>query len=145
MCEYSLEFMASRPAKVGEQLVITKFPHSITRGFCSIAEPNIAVCLRPGTEIAFEDDVQYNRAFSIFPKKKKLKLNERTALFRQINLDYPPLHHDAVEFPSGQLILLTRLCEGQRATVLQLPVDASVVAKESDLTLSPLTSSGWYR
>ena len=31
------------------------------------------------------------------------------------------MHHDALEFPDGQVILLTRLCEGQRATVLQLP------------------------
>jgi hypothetical protein len=31
------------------------------------------------------------------------------------------MHHDALEFPGGQVILLTRLCEGQRATVLQLP------------------------
>ena len=31
------------------------------------------------------------------------------------------MHHDALEFPDGQIVLLTRLCEGQHATVLQLP------------------------
>jgi hypothetical protein len=31
-------------------------------------------------------------------------------------------HHDAIEFPDGNHILVTLLCEGQRATVLQLPV-----------------------
>ena len=41
--------------------------------------------------------------------------------FRQINLDNPYEHHDALEFPNGQVVLLTRLCEGQQATVLQLP------------------------
>jgi hypothetical protein len=43
------------------------------------------------------------------------------ARFRQIDLDDAATHHDALEFPDGQVILLTRLCEGQRATVLQLP------------------------
>jgi hypothetical protein len=37
-----------------------------------------------------------------------------------------------LEFPDGQIMLLTRLCEGQRATVLQLPVLAHpAVAKEA--------------
>jgi hypothetical protein len=31
------------------------------------------------------------------------------------------VHHDALEFPDGETVLLTRLCEGQHATVLQLP------------------------
>jgi hypothetical protein len=42
-------------------------------------------------------------------------------LFRQINRDYPMAHHDALEFPDGQIVLLTTLEEGQQATVLQLP------------------------
>jgi len=40
---------------------------------------------------------------------------------RQINMDNAVTHHDALEFPDGQVVLVTRLCEGQRATVLQLP------------------------
>ena len=43
------------------------------------------------------------------------------AKFRQINKGQPDVHHDALEFPDGQTVLLTQLCEGQRATVLQLP------------------------
>ena len=31
------------------------------------------------------------------------------------------MHHDALELPDGQTLLLTFLCEGQQATVLQLP------------------------
>ena len=46
------------------------------------------------------------------------------ARFRQINLHQPSVHHDALEFPDGQIVLLTRLCEGQRAAVLQLPATA---------------------
>jgi hypothetical protein len=31
-------------------------------------------------------------------------------------------HHDAIEFPDGGRVLVTQLSEGQRVTVLQLPV-----------------------
>jgi hypothetical protein len=31
------------------------------------------------------------------------------------------VHHDAFEFRDGKIVLLTRLIEGQQATVLQLP------------------------
>ena len=45
-------------------------------------------------------------------------------------MDDPLSHHDALEFPDGQIMLLTRLCEGQRATVLQLPAGARPAAAE---------------
>jgi hypothetical protein len=50
-------------------------------------------------------------------------IEDKTAIFRQINKDKVAAHHDALEFPDGQIVLLTRLCEGQRATVLQLPAE----------------------
>jgi hypothetical protein len=56
MCDYSLHLLASRPAKVGDKLVTTKFANSITRGFATSEEPTVAVCLLPGTEVAFEND-----------------------------------------------------------------------------------------
>jgi hypothetical protein len=44
------------------------------------------------------------------------------------------MHHDALEFPEGQIILLTRFTDGQVATVLQLPAkprsEAEVKAQE---------------
>jgi len=43
------------------------------------------------------------------------------ARFRQVNLNRPAAHHDALEFPDGKIVLVTDLCEGQHATVLQLP------------------------
>ena len=61
MCDYSLHAVASRPAKVGETLVTTSFYGTSTRGFASKAEPGVAVCFLPGTELAFEHDVRYNR------------------------------------------------------------------------------------
>jgi len=111
MCDYSLHLVTSRPAQVGDKLVSTNFTNSLTRGFAAVGEPTVAVCLLPGTEVAFERDV-------LEPNRK---LGEKVARFRQINMDNPNTHHDALEFPSGQIVLLNRLCEGQHATVLQLP------------------------
>ena len=119
MCDYSLHTVAARPAKVGDKLVSTRFPNSITRGFAAIGEPNVSVCLPPGTELAFEAEVKYEGAtgFGFLPKKK---LGESVARFRYVG-DGSQAHRDALEFPSGKIVLLTRLCEGQHATVLQLP------------------------
>jgi len=124
MCDYSLGLVASRPAKVGDELVTTKFQNSLTRGFTTIGEPNVAVCLLPGTEVAFEKEVQYERFFSFLPN---MKLGKKVARFRRINMGKPNVHHDAVEFPDGETVLLTRLCEGQHATVLQLPASPRLV------------------
>ena len=118
MCDYSLQYVASRPAKVGDKLVSTKFHNSITGGFAAVGEPNVAVCLLPGTEVAFEKEVSFDRVVGIFPRRK---LAEKVARFRQVKKEQPHVHHDALEFPSGQIVLLTCLCQGQHATVLQLP------------------------
>ena len=129
MCDYSLHPVATRPAKIEDKLVTTKFNNSITRGFSAIGKPNVAVCLLPGTEIAFDDNVEREPLFGIglLPNKK---IGQRLARFRQINMDNPVAHHDALEFPDGQVVLLTRLCEGQRATVLQLPPGAHAATVE---------------
>jgi hypothetical protein len=119
MCDYSLNNVASRAANVGEQLVVTDFAKTITSGFAAVGEPDVAVCLLPGTELAFQDYVQYHRALSRFGKAR---VNDKVARFRQIDLDNPHVHHDALEFPGGQIVMVTRLIAGQRATVLQLPV-----------------------
>src|SRR5215813_12685833 len=120
MCDYSLQFVASRPAMVGDKLVSAKFTNAITGGFAAVGEPDIAVCLLPGTEIAFEKEVEYQHGF--FPNLKLgKKVGQRVARFRQVNKDEPHVHHDALEFPDGQVVLVTRLREGQHAMVLQLP------------------------
>ena len=120
MCDYSLHNVATRPAQIEDKLVTTKFNNSITRGFAAVGEQNVAVCLLPGTEIAFEANVECEPSFGIgiLPNKK---IGQRLARFRQTNLGNVAMHHDALEFPDGQVIPLTRLCDGQRATVLQLP------------------------
>jgi hypothetical protein len=117
MCDYSLQHVASRAAQVGDKLVSTRFGNSITRGFAAAGEPDVAVCLLPGTEIAFDRDVQ----FDDFLGNTCGRMPVRVARFRQIDKHQPHVHHDALEFPGGETVLVTRLVEGQKATVLQLP------------------------
>jgi len=118
MCDYSLQHLASRSANVGDKLVSTNFIGTITRGFAEVGAPNVAVCLLPGTEIAFDREV----AFYDLPGFPSVRTAQNVARFRQVEKDKPYVHHDALEFPDGQIVLLTALCEGQHATVLQLPV-----------------------
>jgi hypothetical protein len=121
MCDYSLHHVASRPAKVGDKLITTKFVSTPTGGFAAIDNPNVAVCLLPGTEIAFEQDVECEAALGILPSRR---VGQRLARFRQVNVEQPCVHHDALEFSDGKVVLVTRLRQGQRATVLQMPANA---------------------
>jgi hypothetical protein len=121
MCDYSLHLVASRPAKVAEPLITTKF-QGFTRGFSSVEDRNVAVCLLPGTELAFEKKVQYE-TYGFWRSERQVA--HKVARFRQINQRQRDVHHDALEFPDGRIVLLTQLCEGQRATVLQLPARPS--------------------
>ena len=117
MCDYSLHAVASRPAKVGEMLVTTSFYGTSTRGFAAKEEPGVAVCLLPGTELAFEQDVSYNR-YWLSTKSTGFHV----ARFCAIQPRAPEQHHDALAFPDGNMVLVNLLSEGQRARVLQLPV-----------------------
>ncbi|MGH6671716.1 MAG: hypothetical protein ACREHF_15655 [Rhizomicrobium sp.] len=131
MCDYSLHGVASRPAKVGDRLITTDFRNTLTRGFAAVGEPDVAVCLLPGTEIAFEQEVQRHYALlqTLFFKKSRWNTGQKLGRFRQINMDRPNTHHDSVEFPDGRVVLLTHLRAGQRATVLQLPVHGPVASE----------------
>lgn len=117
MCDYSMHAVATRPAQVGETLITTTFYGTSTRGFASENEPAVAVCMMPGTELAFAEDVKYdNRWFW------RRAINFRVGKFGAIDPHLPRRHHDAIEFPDGNYVLVTHLCEGQRVTVLQLPM-----------------------
>jgi hypothetical protein len=121
MCDYSLELVRSRPAKVGDKLVSAGFPHTVSRGFAAVDDPTVAVCLLPGTELAFEEEVRCETGFVL-----SRTLDHKVASFCQINTNLWNRHRDALEFPDGTTVLLTCLCRGQKATVLQLPQTASV-------------------
>jgi hypothetical protein len=114
MCDYSLHAVATRPAEVAETLVSTNF-YTGTQGFASPDNPQVAVCLRPGTEIAFEKDAQTDGMML------RKNVGDRLARFRQIDTNKSHQHHDALEFSNGTIVLVTDLAAGQRATVLQLP------------------------
>ena len=118
MCDYSLHHVASRPATVGDKLVTTRFVNTPTGGFGAVDNANVAVCLRPGTELAFEHDVECAPTFGFLPSRR---IGQRLARFRQVNVEQVCVHHDALEFPDGKIVLVTRLREGQQATVLQMP------------------------
>ena len=121
MCDYSLHAVVSRPAKAGETLITTTFRGAGTRGFAAEAEPEVAVCLLPGTELAFEDAVRYDDNWGW-----KKSTGFKVARFRKVEPDVSYRHHDAIEFPDGSTVLVTQLRKGQRATVLQLPIGAQV-------------------
>src|SRR5262249_3443713 len=129
MCDYSLHRVATRPARIEDKLVATKFPNSIPGGCAVDGEPHGAVRLLAGPEIDFDENVDCEPLFGTGILRNK-KIGQRLARFRQINMNNPATHHDALEFPDGQVVLVTRLCEGQRATVLQLPAGARPVAAE---------------
>ena len=126
MCDFSLQSVRSRPAKVGDKLVTRDFGTG-TRGFAAAADPGMAVCLLPGTELAFTVQIACLPAGLLGWKAQTI--NHETAIFRQVNKDKLAAHHDALEFPDGRTVLLTLLCEGQAATVLQLPAKPTTAAE----------------
>ena len=126
MCDYSLHNVKSRLAKVGDKLTTHQF-NSATTGLAASEDNAIAVCVLPGTELAFATRVSCQPRW-LFGWKPDI-VNHTTAIFRQINKNKPHMHHDALEFPDGQMVLLTCLVEGQEATVLQLPAEAATTTK----------------
>ncbi len=124
MCDFSLHNVKSRPAKVGDKLTTQNFITG-TCGFAAPEDSTTAVCILPGTELAFSAEVicASSRLFSW------RTISSRTAVFRQIDKDVPQVHHDALEFPDGTIVLLTDLHEGQQATVLQLPAQPKTPAE----------------
>ena len=120
MCDYSLQNVKTRPAKIGDKLFTRRFS-SGTGGFSAPEDINVAVCLLPGTELSFAYEVRRSR---LWPWSKNT-IHHKTAIFRQVNVDCLHAHHDALEFPDGDILLLTYLMEGQEAVVLQLPATSA--------------------
>ena len=123
MCDYSLQNVKSRAAQVGDKLTTRNFGTG-TRGFSAPEDSTTAVCVLPGTELAFANDIAVVGPGTPGPRT----ITHNTAIFRQIDKDQPSRHHDALEFPDGEAVLLTRLAEGQHATVLQLPAQPQTAA-----------------
>ncbi len=116
MCDYSIESFASRDAVKGDKLIVREFTTG-SRGFCSLDAPDVAVCVKPNTEIGFDAPVA-------FYDRGKLETSEfAVAMFVQVNLGKRLQHHDALQFPDGSIIKLTTLKAGQYAHILQVPVE----------------------
>lgn len=123
MCDYSLHTVSSRDAEISDVLISCRFPGTETRGFCSEEDPLTAVCLRPGTELAFEDDVRIKGLFF------RRKVGAHLARFRKVDTNKPTEHHDALEFSNGRIVKVTDLATGQRAHVLQLPAEPATTKR----------------
>jgi hypothetical protein len=126
MCDYSLQQVKSRPAAVGDKLITTNFGTGTT-GFADVNEADVAVCVLPGTEIAFDDPVTITVWAGCGATFEQTQ--HQLARFRQVDKDSPRTHHDTLEFPDGRTVQLTRLQANQRATVLQLPALPKTVAE----------------
>jgi hypothetical protein len=113
MFDFSLEAVRSRPAKVGDKLTTRRFNLG-TRGLCALDDRETAVCLLPGTELSFAEEV---RQWTMATRP----ITYKTAVFRQVNKGKPHTHHDALEFPNGEIVFLTTLTDDLEVTVLQLP------------------------
>ena len=129
MCDYSLHQVKTRPAKVGDKLTTRNFGTG-TRGFAASEDRSVAVCVLPGTELSFTTEVAWPRSRP-FGWGNEI-INYKTAIFRQINKGKITTHHDALEFPDGQIVLLTLLNEDQQATVLQLPAEPKTTVEAED-------------
>jgi hypothetical protein len=77
--------------------------------------------------------------------KRHKAIGAKVARFRQIDMNKPYVHHDALEFPDGQCVLVTRLMEGQKVTALQLPATPQEKTQESQrnsVALNPVAQGG---
>lgn len=133
MCDYSLQHVKSRDAAVGDKLTTLNFGMG-TVGFkgedqTEPGEAPVAVCIRPGTELAFSKPVKLRKYASpegwalTYWDGEQRDTGHTVAIFRQVNKDLTHVHHDTLEFPDGETVLLDWLCENQEASVLQLPAE----------------------
>lgn len=121
MCDYSLHAEKTRPALVGDKLTTHRFSHG-TVGMRDCA--GFAVCLLPGTELAFASPIASKSFLGFFTGGHVY--DHSVARFRKVDEHSVNMHHDALELPDGNVVKLHDMLEGQEATVLQLP------AKEKD-------------
>jgi hypothetical protein len=138
MCDFSLHAVRSRPARVGDKLT-TRLFNSGTTGFCAPEDEGMAICLLPGTEVSFAEQVRQGLKWLW----KQRVISYKTAIFRQINRDKQGTHHDALKFPNGEVALLTTLSEGQLATILQLPAAPQSVTADEEAAASRTWRPFW--
>jgi hypothetical protein len=128
MCDYSLEFYASRQARENEIYVTTRFP-SGSMGLAAPGDAATAVCVTYGTRMTLENlppDVQED--LGVGPVE--------TVTFARIE---EGLHHDGVRFANGRAVLLHRLGVGVLAGMVSdtLPEKNRAAGAEAGLAVEP--------
>ncbi len=136
MCDYSLHTVNSRSAEKSDVLVSCRFPGTQTRGFAAPDDPLTALCLRPGTELVFETNVRMRGL--VFWRR----VGSTLARFRQVDLEKPTEHHDALEFANGKIVKVTDLALGQRARIVQMPADPSRLPVGHDAVATATRTEG---
>lgn len=134
MCDYSLEHVATAKAARGSKIVTSNFQNTASPGFAFKDKPDTAACLLPGTEIAFDGPIQarskailakingVDKVVGVMPKEL-----HSVVKFVQVNQGVDYAHHDAVQFPTGEIIMLYQLDDEQEAKVIQMPADPSTL------------------
>ena len=99
MCDYSLHSVRSRPAKIGDKLMTKNFGTG-TRGFAPVTDASTAVCVLPGTELAFASEVRHaDWTIRSLIKGARVKTPHKTAIFRQINKGQERIRPRCVRVP----------------------------------------------
>ena len=127
-----MEHVASRPAVVGDELTLTRsYGGSSSKGFFPTSEENstTAVCLIPGTELAFAEPIKINACDSFYYESDHVVSEYSVAKFVEKGSKENDKfqYHDALELPNGRQVILQALPMGQKCTVLQLPAQPEVM------------------
>ena len=116
MCDYSVQAGKQQREAVRGNPLITKKISDHTIGFVDVNDQTTAVCLIPGTALAFDEPVKFASGGGSIKS-----IPFAGAKFCQIEKGNALTHHDALAFPDGQTVKLTLLLEGQTAMVMELP------------------------
>ena len=141
MCDWSLEAVKSREANVGDKLAVTRFTGACSKGLADVSDikdnvATTAVCLMPGTEVAFDNDVEIN---DIYGQTTTIP-NSRVAKFIEVDPDKPHTYHDTFEFLDGTQVKVHTLTLGQTVSVLQLPAQPLVSHMDLPATTEETTT-----
>lgn len=122
MCDYSLHAQKTRKAAVGDKLVVSKFMNTATKGIREHGgDIETATCMLPGTEVAFTElPVEHKTNGFLAAIGFRKTIESKVARFTQVNIGSHCMHHDALQFASGETVLINDLEEGTQMSVLQL-------------------------
>lgn len=128
MCDYSLDFLEAKPAKVGDRLIHSRFKNTPTRGFADYnSVQNCVVCLLPGTVLEFDTGtIEARRFLNWLPNKKYYS---KRATFVKTNLEQINVHHDALQLENGKIVLINDIEPGYMATVVSIPGSEDKITK----------------